>query len=366
VPRHDPITAVDVTTLTCERSHGKHKFAQRTSRRKGLPLIEGDQMSRKLVALMAAPMLLAVACGGSDEDTGGEAATGGGDELEAVTVGVIPIVDVAPVYLGQEQGFFEECGLDVTLETGQGGAAIVPAVVSGQSQFGFSNITSLLLAASEGLPLQIVANGVASTGEQGADFGAVMTTPDSGITGAADLAGRSVAVNTLNNIGTTTVRESVRAAGGDPDSVEFVELPFPDMGAALQQGNVDAIWVVEPFLATAKGAGSQEVTSNFVDTADDLTVAAYFTSEQYAQENPEAVECFSSAMEQSLEYAQENPDAVREILGEYTQIDPAVAEAMTMPAWPAEINRESVQTLSDLAVEDGLLDEAPDLDALLP
>lgn len=323
-------------------------------------------MRRKVAALMAAPLLLTVACGGSDEETSGSGTDAGGGEVEQVTVGVIPIVDVAPVYLGDQQGFFEECGLDLTLETGQGGAAIVPAVVSGESQFGFSNVTSLLLAASEGLPLQVVANGVTSTGEQGADFGAVMASPDSGITGAADLAGRTVAVNTLNNIGTTTVRESVRAAGGDPDSIQFVELPFPDMGAALEQGNVDAIWVVEPFVALATSNGAQVVASNFVDTADDLTVAAYFTSQQYAQENPEAVECFSSAMEQSLEYAQENPDAVREILGEYTQIDPAIAEAMTMPAWPTEINRDSVETLSDLALEDGLLDEAPDLDALLP
>ncbi|MGY1836988.1 ABC transporter substrate-binding protein [Blastococcus sp. SYSU DS0510] len=324
-------------------------------------------MRRTVAALVAAPLLLVTACGGSDEEPdAGAAGGGGGGELEQVSVGVIPIVDVAPIYLGDQQGFFEECGLDLTLETGQGGAAIVPAVVSGQSQFGFSNVTSLLLAASEGLPLQVVANGVASTGEQGADFGAVVTTPDSGIAGAADLAGATVAVNTLNNIGTTTVRESVRAAGGDPDSVQFVELPFPEMPAALEQGNVDAAWVVEPFLAVATDAGATVVTSNFVDTADDLTVAAYFTSEQYAQENPEAVECFSDAMAQSLEYAQANPDAVREVLDEYTEIDPAIAEAMTLPAWPAEINRDSVQTLSDLAVEDGLLDEAPDLDALLP
>lgn len=322
-------------------------------------------MRRTVALLVAAPLALVAACGGSDDEpavTGG----GGGGELEQVSVGVIPIVDVSPIYLGRQQGFFEECGLDLTLETAQGGAAIVPAVVSGQWQFGFSNITSLLLAASEGLPLRVVANGTASTGEQGADFGAVVAPPDSGITGAADLAGRTVAVNTLNNIGTTTVRESVRAAGGDPDGVQFVELPFPEMPAALEQGNVDAAWVVEPFLAVSTDAGAQVVTSNFVDTADDLTVAAYFTSEQYAQQNPEAVECFSDAMAQSLEYAQQNPDAVREVLGEYTQIDPAIAEAMTLPAWPAEINRDSVQTLSDLAVEDGLLDEAPDLDALLP
>lgn len=111
-------------------------------------------MRRTLTAFLTAPVLLTMAaCGGDDaESPQGGGAEGGG--LEAVTVGVIPIVDVAPVYLGQDQGFFEECGLDVSLETGQGGAAIVPAVVSGESQFGFSNITSLLLAASEGLPLQ--------------------------------------------------------------------------------------------------------------------------------------------------------------------------------------------------------------------
>ena len=186
-------------------------------------------MSRKLAALVAVPLLLAVACGGSDDDGGGGTDGGGSGELDQVTVGVIPILDVAPIYVGVDQGFFEEQGIDLTLETAQGGAAIVPGVMSGQFQFGFSNITSLLLAAQEGLPLQVVANGVASTGEADADFGAVVVKPESGITDAAGLAGKRVAVNTLNNIGTTTVNESIRVAGGDPEGGEYVELPFPDM-----------------------------------------------------------------------------------------------------------------------------------------
>ena len=310
-------------------------------------------MRRKLAVLAVAPVLLA-ACGGDSE------------EATAVTVGVIPILDVAPIYVGQEQGFFEDCGIDLTLETAQGGAAIVPGVVSGDYQFGFSNVTSLLLAASEGLPLKVVANGVTSTGEQEADFGAVVTLPDNGIADAAGLEGKSVAVNTLNNIGTTTIRASVREAGGDPDSVEFVELPFPDMAAALEGGDVDAIWVVEPFLTAATANGAQFVASNFVDAAPDLTVATYFTSEQYAGENADVVECFTSAMEESLQYSQDNPDAVREALTGYTEIDPGLVEQLTLPQFPTEINRDSIQTLSDLAVEDGLVDEAPDLDQLLP
>jgi NitT/TauT family transport system substrate-binding protein len=322
-------------------------------------------MRRTFVALGATPLLLTVACGGGG-DAGGGTDAGGGDEVTPVTVGVIPILDVSPIYVGEEQGFFEDCGIDLTLETAQGGAAIVPGVVSGDYQFGFSNVTSLLLAASEGLPLQVVANGVASTGEQEADFGAVVALPDSGIADAADLEGRSVAVNTLNNIGTTTIRASVREAGGDPDAVNFVELPFPDMAAALEGGDVDAIWVVEPFLTGATSNGAEYVASNFVDAADDLTVATYFTSQQYAAENGDVVECFTGAMEQSLQYAQENPDAVRQAILGYTEIDEGLVEQLTLPQFPTEINRDSIQTLSDLAVEDGLIDEAPDLDQLLP
>jgi NitT/TauT family transport system substrate-binding protein len=319
-------------------------------------------MRRKVAALMAAPLLLAVACGGSDDEGDG----GNAGALDEVTVGVIPIVDVAPIYLGAEQGFFEDQGIDLTLEAAQGGAAVVPGVISGDYQFGFSNVTSLLVGAQEGLPLQVVANGVASTGEAGADFGAVVTSPDSGITDAADLAGKRIAVNTLNNIGTTTVNASIRAAGGDPSGVQYVELPFPDMPAALDAGNVDAIWVVEPFLTIATNNGATFVASNFVDAAPDLTVAAYFTSKQLAGEDADLVERFTTALEQSLEFASKNPDETRAILSTYTEIDQAVIDAMTLPAWPTEINRDSIEQLGKLSVEDGLLEKQPDLDALLP
>ena len=322
-------------------------------------------MRRIMAALVAAPLLLTAACGGNDPET---PTAGAGDtgELTPITVGVIPILDVAPIYVGRDQGFFEECGIDLTLETAQGGAAIVPGVVSGDYQFGFSNIVSLLLATGKGLPLQIVANGVASTGEEGADFGAIVAAPDAGIQGPADLEGKRVAVNTLNNIQTQTVRATVRAAGGDPDAVEFVELPFPEMPAALDQGNVDAIAVVEPFLTAATSDGAVQVASNYVATADDLTVAAYFTSDQYASQHPEVVECFGSAMAESLAYAQENPDAALQALTGYTEIDPAIVGQLQLPAWPAEVNEESVRTLAELAVEDGLLEEEPDLGELLP
>jgi NitT/TauT family transport system substrate-binding protein len=206
-------------------------------------------MRRPLISLVVAALLLAAAsCGSSGGTSGG--ASGGGPQQ--VKVGIIPIVDVAPIFLGKQKGFFTGRDIELTMESGQGGAAIVPGVVSGQVQFGFSNVTSLLIAQSRGLPLKVVSNGVASTGKDKADYGGVVTR-DASIRTAADLAGRRVAVNTLKNIGDSTIRASVRKAGGDPSSLEFVELAFPDMPAALEAGRVDAIWVVEPFLSAALG-----------------------------------------------------------------------------------------------------------------
>ncbi|MCQ1987366.1 ABC transporter substrate-binding protein [Arthrobacter sp. zg-Y844] len=318
--------------------------------------------------LAASTAVLALAACGSGSPSGEAEDTGeaGGGDLTQVTVGVIPIVDVAPIYLGVQEGFFEAEGLELELQPAQGGAAIVPAVMSGSMDFGFSNISSMLVAKSKGLDVQVVTAGAASTGEDGADFGGILVNPDAGIETAADLAGKKVAVNTLNNINDTTVRAAVRKAGGDPSGIEFVELAFPDMQAALERGQVDAIQVVEPFLTGGQNAGSVPIASNYVDTAEDLAVGAYFTTSAKAEDDAETVEKFTAAMNKSLEYAEENPDAVREVLLTYTKIDAETANALTLPSFTTEINRAGVETLAELSLSDGLISEEPKLDELLP
>lgn len=315
---------------------------------------------RRVLAATAAVALLAAGCG--DSSAGSTTADG----KTQVTVGVIPIVDVAPIYLGVRQGFFGDENLEVKLETAQGGAAIVPAVVSGQYQFGFSNTTSLLLAGSQGLPLTVVAAGVASTGEEGKDFGGVVVAADSPIRTAKDLAGKRVAVNTLKNINTTTINNVVAKAGGDPSTISYVELPFPDIAAAVANGDVDAGQVVEPFLTIATGQGDRQIASNYAGTDPDLTIGMYFTSKQYAGENADTVTRFTAAMKKSMAYAADHPDEVRAILASYTKIEAAVQEKLVLPTWPAAVDRDSVQLLGDLATDDGLITKPIDLDALLP
>jgi NitT/TauT family transport system substrate-binding protein len=319
-------------------------------------------MRRNLTAAAVAALLGLAGCASpaTDGDESSEPAS------KKVTVGVIPIVDVAPIYLGKQKGFFSKRGIDLNLVTAQGGAAIVPGVMSGQFQFGFSNITSLMIAASKGLPVKITSAGNSSTGKEGADFGGVVVSADSPVRTAKDLEGRTVAVNTLKNIGDTTVRASVRKAGGDPNKIRFTELAFPDMPAALSGKKIDAAWVVEPFLSVAKAQGARVVAWNFVDTAPNLPVAAYFTSTKLGTDDPDLVKRFAEAMTESSAYAQANQDEARAVITTYTKITAEQTKTLTLPQWPATIDPAALEVLADLAVADGLVTAKPDLTTLLP
>ncbi|NEK59451.1 ABC transporter substrate-binding protein [Geodermatophilus sabuli] len=323
-----------------------------------------------MISLTLAGAVVLTACGGGDEesgntDAGGSADSGGTATVTTVRVGTIPIVDVAALYLGQEQGIFEEHGLEVDPFLAQGGAAIVPAVVNGEAQFGFINVTSLLQAEGRGVPLGLLAAGAGATGNTEDDFAAVVVAADSPIQGAADLAGTRIAINSINNISDTVVRQSVRQAGGDPSGIEFVEIPFPDMVAAVGTGQVDAAFTVEPFATVGESQGLRAVAFPYTETDDDLTVAGWFTSDQYAAENPEVVQQFTDAMTEAQAYAQDNPDQVREVLGTYTQIAPEIAQQLTLPTYQSEINRESVELLLELGEQDGIIEGDVQLDNVL-
>ncbi|MFE9649556.1 ABC transporter substrate-binding protein [Streptomyces sp. NPDC006365] len=322
-------------------------------------------MRRLIIGLtVSAVFVTASACGSSNStDSAGDKAS---DGTTTVKVGIIPILDVAPVYLGQKKGFYSKRGLKLELTPAQGGAAIVPGVLNNQFQFGFSNTTSLLVAQSKKVPVKVVANGVASTAEEGADFMGTTVKKGSPIKSPKQLEGKKVAVNSLNNICDTSIKESVRKDGGDPSKLQFVEMPFDQMAAALENGQVDGACTPEPALSTVKAAGGTSIASSFYDVDPNLTVAMYFTSQQYAKQNPELVKKFQEATAESLEYADSHPDEVREIVATYTKIPQTLLEKLTLPNWPAEPNRASIERLAELAKQNGQLKESPDLDALLP
>ena len=61
------------------------------------------------------------------------------------------VTDVAALYLGDEAGIFKKYGIDLKVNMGTTGAALVPSVMSGEYNFAFSSLVSLLQARDKGL-----------------------------------------------------------------------------------------------------------------------------------------------------------------------------------------------------------------------
>ncbi|MGM7666647.1 ABC transporter substrate-binding protein [Microbacterium sp. A93] len=324
----------------------------------------------RTLAVTAAALFALTACGSGSTSGGGGSSAEAADattsgELTPIEVGVIPIVDVASIYLGVQEGIFEDHGLDVTLTLAQGGAAIVPAVQSGQMDFGFSNVASIIIGRDAGLPLKIVATGPQSTGDGQDDAAAVMVPGDSEIQSMADLEGRRVAVNTLNNINHATAYEGVKQAGGTVEGVDFVEVGFPDMVGQLQAGNVDAITAVEPFVTMAEQGGARNIYGFFAEPVQDLSVSGYFTTDQLIEQDPELVEAFTAAMKESQQYATDHPEDAKAILSSYTSIDAETVDELTMPAFPQLHNVASLERMAEILREMDLIEEIPATSDLL-
>lgn len=323
-------------------------------------------MRTRMCALAAGLALALAACSGSSPDsstTTQESAPTG--ELTPVTVGVLPIVPSVVLQLGIDEEIFAEHGLEVSLDSGQGGAALVPGVVSGTLDFATSNPLSLMIGRSTGLGVEVV-SGYSHARYSGDDVTGVWAMPETGIASPADLAGKTVAVNTLGGQGDVTIREMVSQHGGDAETVQFVELGFPDMPAALTAGNIDAAWVAEPFGTILQDNGAELVGFNYQEVAPGLSTMVIFTSAETAAGDPELVESFVAGLASAMEFAAANEDVLRERLVTMLDMDPELAGRVIVEEFNTVIDPEPITILADLALADGLVTSPIDVADFLP
>jgi NitT/TauT family transport system substrate-binding protein len=274
--------------------------------------------------------------------------------LVTVNAGFVPVTDVAALYLGEEVGIFKKHGLALKANIASTGA--VPAVMSGEFHFGFTALVNVLQARDKGLPIKIIGAGSSSTGVAGADVTMIHAGPKSGVKSAKDLEGKTVSVNALNGLLQMLGKAAVKADGGDPAKVRFIELGFAEALAALQAGKTDAMVGAEPFGTAAIGSGFPAIASPYqAMSKNSMLTSSYFTSEAQLKANPELFKNLRAAINESLEYAQKNPDQIRTQLPKFTKLGPDVAAKLILPRFLTAIPRESVELFSKAGQEFGML-----------
>ena len=312
-----------------------------------------------IAALIA---LLIAGCGSGGGGSAAPSGEGGTTKLAVQETAGVPSAFVA---FGIQKGFFEKQKLQIDLQPTQGGAATIPALVSGDIQVGGSNVVSLLLASSKDLPIQAIAGGTSAQAAGEKDFGALLAAKGKGISRPEDLEGKTVAVNTLNNIAEVVVKAALEKQGVDPESLKLSEVPFPEMEPALAKGSVDAAFSIEPFVTQSTQKGDEVLGYSYVDTESDMQVGAYAVTNQFAESDPDAVKAFQAAVKETADYVAGNEDEFRTFLSENAKMPPALAKKIVLPTWTGEVDADSVANTAQLMQKYGVVSGEIDTSKLL-
>lgn len=273
-------------------------------------------------------------------------------------LGYMKIVDNAAMFVAMERGFFKAAGLELETLPMAGGAVIVQGVTSGDLQIGWTNVISLYQAHVEGFDFKLIAGG--ATNVKGAnDTHALLVAKAAPVKSAKDLEGKTVAVNTLNNIVHLMAMAWLDKNGASSAKVKFVEVPFPQMEAALVAGKIDAASIHEPFASAALAKDVARVLANpWSDVLSRFLIASWFASDKWLQKNKQTAQAFINAINRGVDAMSADPKGSRDAIAKWTGLPPELAAKITLPVYDKAISEKDLQTTINLSQKYKLISRA--------
>lgn len=257
----------------------------------------------------------------------------------------------AEAYYAQELGLFQKAGINAQIQTipRGAGATITAAILGGSLDIGEGDLIALAAAHEHGLPITILAP--AALYSSAAPTTALVVAKASPIQSATDLNGKTIAVVSLAGPAYISTVAWIKANGGNPSSMKFIELPVIQMAAAIDRGSVDAGTITEPTLSA-----SLDRTRVFADVYDAIgktfLINAWFSTNSWVQKNPQAAKEFISVIAKTAIWGNNpaNHSMSAAILAKYDHLPVARIQRAQRATYAETFDAVVAQRLIDAAV----------------
>ena len=296
----------------------------------------GSRARYVLAAVAALAALVSAGC-----STGGSP---GGSVSTTVTIAAVPGIDTAPIYLAQKTGLFAAAGLThVVITNYSSEPAELAALQSGHVDIAASDYGDIFYSQSQSPDLRLLADGYdASQGVL-----EVLTLPGSAITSPVDLAGQRVGVpndqvlSGLTSSGNPISLDAAAATqvlsnylGNNAESVTWVPMSQPQEITALEQHQLPAVLVSEPYIYQAESQlGAIAVLDACSGSTASLPLSGYVAMKVWVKDNPAAVADFQAAIGEAQTQASMTGQ-VQQLLPKTTGMSAEDADLSTIGTYP--------------------------------
>jgi len=256
------------------------------------------------------------------------------------------------MFVAVDKGFMAAQGLDAEYKTFEAGGMTIAAAAAGTVQVGAAGELPGLKPVSDGARILYVATGV-YTGRSGG------TGVAAGITKPEDLAGKKVAV--LKGSTSELYQTLFFRKHGLDGKATVVNVAVPEMIRALSRGDVQAIFVWEPWLTRMQEtvAGTTVPWRYGSDGVYELHWGYWFNRD-FVEKTPDVAEKTLRALIQAAEWINANKDAAAEIIAKPTRTSKAdIMQQMADLRYSVDLKRENVahyqNNIVPFAIQQGLI-----------
>ena len=208
----------------------------------------------------------------------------------------------------KELGYYDDLGLDVTIEEGQGSATTSQLVATGGTDFGFADGAAAMSVRAQGGNVKIVAPILQTNGF------AIISLKETGITTPQDLVGKTIAVQP-GSAQTALLDAIFKANSITEDQVEIVNIDPAALVGTLLEGDVDAILGGADFQSVQIRDLGHEINEIYYRDAGVPTVGlSMVVNDDYIAANPDVVARFVEASLKGWDAARSDPDAAAQSL----------------------------------------------------
>lgn len=249
-----------------------------------------------------------------------------------IRVALLPVLDVLPMVVAQEEGLYEKHGLNVEIIPVSSAPERDQLIASGQADAIMNELTSVMFLNQEKIQVQAVRYARTATADQA--LFSIMAGKDSGITDVEGLKGQPIGISQGTVIEYLTDR-LLAAEGFTAADLDYVSVPkIPDRMSLLSSGELKAATLPEPFVTLSKQEGA-------VTALDDTSHPEYSFSiitftKSFIDANPAAVKAFLAAVEEAVEMINKDPQKYSNVMVEQKMVPAPLAETFKVPTYPTK------------------------------